>query len=27
LKELGEEEYSEEEVRLMRIRFLSEFGN
>jgi ATP-dependent DNA helicase RecQ len=27
LKELGEDEYSEEEVRLMRIKFISEFGN
>lgn len=27
LDELGESEYSEEEVRLMRIRFLSEIGN
>lgn len=27
LKELGEEDYSEEEVRLVRIRFISEFGN
>jgi ATP-dependent DNA helicase RecQ len=27
LKELGEDEYSEEEMRLMRIRFMSEFGN
>ena len=27
LKELGESEYSEEEVRLMRIKFLSEVGN
>ena len=27
LKELGEDEYTEEEIRLMRIRFLSEFGN
>jgi len=27
LKELGEDEYTEEEVRLMRIRFMSEFGN
>jgi len=27
LEELGEEEYSEEEVRLMRIKFFSEFGN
>ena len=27
LKELGEEEYTEEEIRLMRIRFMSEFGN
>ncbi|HEY0030646.1 MAG TPA: DNA helicase RecQ [Bacteroidia bacterium] len=27
LKELGEDEYSEEEIRLMRIRFMSEFGN
>jgi ATP-dependent DNA helicase RecQ len=27
LKELGEENYSEEEIRLMRIKFLSELGN
>ncbi len=27
LKELGEDEYSEEDVRLMRIKFISEFGN
>ncbi len=27
LKELGEEDYSETEIRLMRIRFMSEFGN
>ncbi len=27
LKELGEDDYSEEEVRLMRIKFISEFGN
>jgi ATP-dependent DNA helicase RecQ len=27
LKELGEEEYSEEDIRLMRIKFLSEMGN
>ena len=27
LKELGEDEYSEEEVRLMRIKFISEFAN
>ncbi len=27
IKELGEEDYSEEEIRLMRIRFMSEFGN
>jgi ATP-dependent DNA helicase RecQ len=27
LKELGENDYSEEEIRLMRIRFLSDFGN
>jgi ATP-dependent DNA helicase RecQ len=27
LKELGEDEYTEEEIRLMRIRFLSEMGN
>lgn len=27
LKELGEAEYSEEEIRLMRIKFLSEVGN
>ena len=27
LKELGEDEFTEEEVRLMRIKFISEFGN
>lgn len=27
LKELGENDYTEEEVRLMRIKFISEFGN
>jgi ATP-dependent DNA helicase RecQ len=27
LRELGEENYSEEEVRLMRIKFISELGN
>jgi ATP-dependent DNA helicase RecQ len=27
LKELGEDEYTEEEMRLMRIKFMSEFGN
>lgn len=27
LKELGEEEYTEEEMRLLRIKFMSEFGN
>ena len=27
LRELGEDEYSEEEVRLMRIKFLSDVGN
>jgi ATP-dependent DNA helicase RecQ len=27
LDELGEEEYSEEDIRLMRIKFLSEMGN
>ncbi|MDF2449896.1 MAG: recQ [Bacteroidota bacterium] len=27
LQELGEDEYSEEEVRLMRIKFISEFAN
>ncbi|MDO9001711.1 MAG: DNA helicase RecQ [Bacteroidota bacterium] len=27
LKELGENEYSEEEIRVMRIKFLSDFGN
>jgi ATP-dependent DNA helicase RecQ len=26
-KELGENEYSEEEIRLVRIKFISEFGN
>jgi ATP-dependent DNA helicase RecQ len=27
LQELGEENYSEEEVRLIRIKFMSELGN
>jgi ATP-dependent DNA helicase RecQ len=27
LNELGENEYSEEEMRLMRIKFISEYGN
>jgi ATP-dependent DNA helicase RecQ len=27
LRELGEDEYSEDDIRLMRIRFLSEMGN
>ena len=27
LEELGEEDYSEEEIRLMRIKFFSELGN
>jgi ATP-dependent DNA helicase RecQ len=27
LEELGEDEYNEEEVRLMRIKFLSDVGN
>ena len=27
LKELGEEDYTEEEIRLMRIKFISEMGN
>ncbi len=27
LEELGEDEYNEEEVRLMRIKFMSEVGN
>ena len=27
LEELGEGEYNEEEIRLMRVKFLSEFGN
>ena len=27
LKELGEENYTEEEIRLMRIKFMSELGN
>ena len=27
LKELGEDEFTEDEVRLMRIKFISEFGN
>ncbi|MEN6452711.1 MAG: hypothetical protein ABFD10_00520, partial [Prolixibacteraceae bacterium] len=27
LKELGEDEYTEEDIRLMRIKFISELGN
>ena len=27
LSELGEDEYTEEEIRLMRIKFMSEYGN
>ena len=27
IKELGEDEYTEEEIRMMRIKFMSEFGN
>jgi len=27
LKELGEDDFSEEEIRLMRLKFISEFGN
>jgi ATP-dependent DNA helicase RecQ len=27
LKSLGENDYSEEEIRVMRIKFLSDFGN
>jgi len=27
LEELGEDEYSEEEVRMVRIKFISEVGN
>jgi ATP-dependent DNA helicase RecQ len=27
LKEMGEDEYTEEEIRLMRIKFMSELGN
>ena len=27
LDELGEDEYSEEDIRLMRIKFMSEMGN
>ena len=27
LEELGEDEYSEEDIRIMRIKFLSELGN
>ena len=27
LEELGEDEYSEEDIRLMRIKFISEMGN
>jgi ATP-dependent DNA helicase RecQ len=27
LKELGEDEYSENDIRLMRVKFMSELGN
>ena len=27
LKDLGEDDYTEEEIRLMRIKFISEVGN
>jgi len=27
IKELGEDEYTEEEIRMMRIKFMSEIGN
>jgi ATP-dependent DNA helicase RecQ len=27
LRELGENEYTEEEIRVMRIKFLSDYGN
>ena len=27
MKELGENDYTEEEIRVMRIKFLSDFGN
>ena len=27
LEELGEDEYSEEDIRMIRIKFLSEVGN
>lgn len=27
LKELGENDYTEEEIRLIRIKFISEMGN
>jgi ATP-dependent DNA helicase RecQ len=27
LKSLGDDEYSEEEIRLMRVKFMSELGN
>ena len=27
LAELGEEDYTEEEIRLIRIKFISEFGH
>jgi ATP-dependent DNA helicase RecQ len=27
LKELGEDDYTEDEIRLMRIKFMSELGN
>jgi len=27
IEELGEDEYSEQEVRLVRIKFISQFGN
>nr|WP_256999106.1 hypothetical protein [Draconibacterium orientale] len=27
LEELGEEEYSEDDIRLMRVKFFSDLGN
>ena len=27
LEELGEDEYSEDDIRLMRVKFLSDLGN
>jgi ATP-dependent DNA helicase RecQ len=27
MRELGENDYTEEEIRMLRIKFLSDFGN